>query len=284
MGKSALTKKVITFQQSGQGEEKLIQEIALYIYSSFPVKTYLSKDQRGDFICSVYNEIGRIMNRFSFKGKPFEAYLNIILKWRIKSYLSRTAMKKDIISITNDAHFIYTAQLKSPDEHKQGIEIDDEIASVIRNDTDRKRLLFIFMKEYITADPAYLPYVAQLTGYSERWIMDKAEILRHIVYRRIDRYKKLSEKRNKTFFKLYLAEKKQYEAYTEEEKKAYAVEAKMLKERLHRTNRDLSKFPFYPTHREISAVIGIPKGTIDSGLFYLKKSFYCSHKDSGKAA
>jgi DNA-directed RNA polymerase specialized sigma24 family protein len=28
-----------------------------------------------------------------------------------------------------------------------------------------------------------------------------------------------------------------------------------------------------PTHRDIADVLGIPKGTVDSGLYYLKESF-----------
>ncbi len=284
MTKSKLTEKVLSFQQSGRGRELLIHEIALLVYSSFLLKTSLSEDQTGEFLCFFYRDMDHLINRFSYQGKPFEAYLNIILKWRLKSFLSRTSRKKETVSIVNDARFINIIQQEYPVLEKEMIKVDPETAGMVQSITDKKRILILFMKEYVISDPEYLPHVALITGFPEKWIEVRAEMLKRMVYRRIRRYRTLSEKRNRTFFKLYLTEKKLSEAYTAEDISIYTSEITTLNNRLRLTNKELSRVSFHPTNREISMVTGIPKGTIDSGMFYLRKLLHDTSDRYGKAA
>ena len=271
MTKSILTKKVLAFQHSGRGRGLLVHEIVLFVYSSFMLKTSLSEDQTGEFLCFFYRDLDHLINCFSYQGKPFEAYLNVILKWRLKSFLSRISRKKEAISIVNDARFVNIIQQEYPVLEREAVRVDPQTAEFVQSTTDKKRILILFMKEYVTTDPEYLPHVAHMTGFPEKWIEVRAEMLKRMVYRRIKRYRVLSEKRNRTFFKLYLTEKKLADAYTTEDISTYAAEIKILNKRLLITNKELSRVSFHPTNREISMVTGIPKGTIDSGLFYLRK-------------
>ncbi len=284
MTKSNLTEKVQAFQVSGRNKESLVKEIALYVFSSFLIKNYLTEDQAGDFLCSFYHEIERIIHRFSYQGKPFEAYLNTILKWRIKTFVSRASREKYALRIVNDARFVNTIEQRYlPEDEVLGDRGAQTVKSNL-NRADKKRLMLLYMKEYLVADPKYLTHVARITGFPERWIVERAEMLKVMVYKRIKRYKRLLEKRNRTFFKLYLTEKRQLEAYTPKEIQLYASRAKVLSLRLRQTNRELSRFSLRPTHREIAQVTGIPKGTVDSGMFYLKRSFSDTNGDHKKAA
>ncbi len=284
MTKSILTEKVLAFQHSGRGRELLVHEIALFVYSSFILKTSLSEDQTGEFLCFFYRDMDHLINRFSYQGKPFEAYLNFILKWRIKSFLSRISKKKEAVSIVNDARFVNIIQQEYPVLKKESVRVDPQTAELVQSTTDKKRILILFMKEYVTSDPEYLPHVAHMTGFPEKWIEARAEMLKRMVYRRIKRYRVLSEKRNRTFFKLFLTEKKLADAYTTEDISTYAAEIKVLNKRLILTNKELSRVSFHPTNREISIVTGIPKGTIDSGLFYLRKLLNDTRNTGNKAA
>lgn len=293
MKENNLTEKVQRYQQTGLNKTELIQEIAVYTYSSVLLKKYLTEDQKGDFLCFFYSEMENLIERFHFIGKPFEAYLHTILKWRIKTFLVRDSKKRDVLHILKDRHFL--EPLHTID---RGIHADDEIeissaalqvfhgvnTDPIPANSDKNRLLFLFLKEYTVSNPDYLPYISKITGYSEEWIIERAEILRTYVRKRMKRFKILTEKRNRTFFQLYLMEKKLHEAYTDSEKKLYSDKIKILTRRLQMVNKEISKISLHPTHREISSVMRIPKGTIDSGLYYLKKSFLKIDMEEEKSA
>ena len=44
------------------------------------------------------------------------------------------------------------------------------------------------------------------------------------------------------------------------------------KKRLAAVIDEMSRVPASPTHKDIAAVLGIPKGSVDSGIYYLKSA------------
>jgi len=285
MKTSLITKKVLDYQKTHEKKTELIQNIASYIYSCHIVNNYLTADQKSEFLCFFYKEIEHTVEKFSYNGKPFEFYLGTILKWRIKSYLHQVTIDRQISHTLQDAHFIQCERIDYKDYFsKKEFEIHKRISGILLTEIDRSRLLYLFFKEYFIADQRYLPYISKMTGYQEEWILRQIEKLRGILENRLKRFRMLSEKRNRTYFQLYQIEKKKYNAAMRENTDLMTVKIKILEKRLHTTNKEIAKFSIRPTHREISDITGIPKGTIDSGFYYFKKHCRKIMDESEKAA
>ncbi|MCK5200436.1 MAG: hypothetical protein KAR21_18905, partial [Spirochaetales bacterium] len=48
---------------------------------------------------------------------------------------------------------------------------------------------------------------------------------------------------------------------------------KSLRKKINSMNREISNAIVRPTHKDLADILQIPKGSIDSGIFYIKNSF-----------
>ena len=80
----------------------------------------------------------------------------------------------------------------------------------------------------------------------------------------------IREKRNCQFCRLFqLHQKLHYEA-DNAEKEVITARIEKTKSRICKLNRILKSITQMPAHRDIAEIMGIPKGSVDSGLYYLK--------------
>ncbi|MCD6397755.1 MAG: hypothetical protein J7L71_09460, partial [Spirochaetaceae bacterium] len=57
------------------------------------------------------------------------------------------------------------------------------------------------------------------------------------------------------------------------EKKDFIIKIERLRTIISKINNQISKAPSRPTHQDLADVLGIPRGSIDSGIYYLKSAF-----------
>ncbi len=284
MEKSELTQKVILFRKTGFNGKKLEHEIASRIYTSPILRRHLTAEQTSAFLCWFYPEILGLARRFRYRGKPFEAYINYVLLRRINSFMRRDLSKKEVQNIFEDGRFepeIKSCDLRSGTAFR---EENSETEFFWLADAGKKRILYLFLREYSVSDPGKLSVVSGLTGYDDRWVQECGKRLRMMVYSRSKRYKAIKRRRNYTYYLLFRTERRLLKAITEEERKNLRKEITALKKSLITANTTLEKISRRPTHREIAEVTGNPKGSVDSGLFYLKKSFEASRGNEKRCA
>lgn len=273
MEKSNLTQAVEDFKRTGENEKEIIEEVACQIYFSPLLKKYLSREQRNDFLSLFYTGIPFLIRNYHYSGKPFEAYLHFIAKKRVLSYLKKQKEQHEITSIIEDAHFSQEVYQPAFTEDKTAAEetLVNNIKKVGK--ISNKRILFLFLREFSVSDPQKLSAASRLTGYDEEWIQQCADKLRVLVYRRIKRAEELKQYRNKTYFSLFLTERRLSDTVYESERKPLRDKITKLKKKLITINTALARTHPYPTHNEIALVTGDPKGSVDSGLYYIKKTF-----------
>ena len=80
------TDELMLYQRTGIGYEGLIKSIGLHVYSILKSKYKMDEDDRSDFFCMFYPKIPNMIKRFEYHGTPFEIYLNVSLKWNMKSF------------------------------------------------------------------------------------------------------------------------------------------------------------------------------------------------------
>ncbi len=284
-----MTEEVLRYKQSGSGFSDLHKRICLFVYRYPQGRLNWTEDECGDFFLFFYPKIPGLIRRFEYRGKPFEAYLAGTLRWQAKTFaqeqkrLRRRCQlleRQDLWVVEEEEPKICASKpLSMPKEMKRiiGMTRDGKIAT----ESKSKRLLFLILKECQFIDDTFLHYAADITGCEFTKLCSCVESLKAKLQKRKMRIAALEERRNKAFFRCNYLEERLRMCIIPEEQENLARAITRLKQSLSHTREALARVPLSPTHRDIAEVLGIPKGTVDSGLFYLKsdmKTLYSNKK------
>ena len=109
MEKTTLTTLVLQFQETGKGKDELFRDISLKVYY-YPRNKYgWSYDECSDFYCFFYPRIHTLIHNFTDRGKPFEAYLNVTLRFQLKTFIYKKAKQRRYNKIVAQESFLELA-------------------------------------------------------------------------------------------------------------------------------------------------------------------------------
>ncbi len=276
----SLKERVLYYQQTGIGLQDIICHLAPKIYH-FPKSKHGSKeDDCGEFFVYFYPRLIRTVRKFRDQGKPFEWYFNSVLCWQYRSY-SRKHWREEMSwgLIARAAIWAGNAVLALDPE----IEVSCRTVSVIKKlfDTDRtgrirkevhrKCFLFWILKYARRIDSEVIGRIHQLTGYEENWLDDVVEELRLRKEPQEERLMSLTERVNRTFCRARLLEERLSSERDREMIRRYSEALIRAKHSIDLTRSKISRIPLSPSNRQIGEVLDVPKGTVDSSLYSLKK-------------
>jgi RNA polymerase sigma factor (sigma-70 family) len=275
----SLTQKVLRWQQTGQGLEEIVAAIAPRVYH-FPRRTMgWDEDACGDFYVFVHSRMLRLVARFQDQGKPFESYLWAVLGWQLRNFARERRDRERAWRVSLRVGYAEEERSRAP-----AVDADpcDEApgTSALRNpvllrslstDADRRHLLFLLLKCCRLLDPADAGPLAAAAGVSVRYLLDTASALRPMRQARERRLDIFRCRRNRSYTAVQLLEA-ECASETDPERLA-ALQARLERARrcMHSSSRRMARVGVSPTNREIALVLGIPKGTVDSGLYWLKR-------------
>ena len=277
-----LTKKVLHFQHTGEGFEDLTNATSVFIYSLLSKRYRLDSDERSDFFCQFYPQIPVLFHRFSYRGKPFHHYLLATLKWQVRTFIAeRKARKRQRLFFEQECLWnspfskdTFTVHEDPPAlslKARTVFNIDKE--RPVDNPVQRKRLLLLMMKGSMHIGQHIAQRIALLTGYSPSWIFSCVQKLKEIVLNRSGRLDELRIKRNKYFVKIYnIHIEIAFELYPRKREQLFS-ELTFYKSRMEQIIHEISRCSQAPTHTDIAEVMNIPKGSVDSGIYYISNSF-----------
>ena len=269
-----LTQKVLLFQKTGEGLQKIVEEIGPRVYQ-FPRRTMgWDEDACGDFYVFIHPRIIRLLHRFRNQGKPFESYLWAVLNWQLRNFARdrRKDERRWQVSLRVDPGALVTLEDRSAD----GDDLDAWASSAaltrcLRSPADRRNFLFLVLKHSHGLDPDRAPALARLAGVSANRLLTLAAALRDQRAGREKRQELFRGRRNKCYAAIRLLET-ELQAETDPEKTASLQERlRRVRHRMRVAMDHLSRVALAPTNLEIGRLLGVPKGTVDSGLFWLKK-------------
>lgn len=134
----------------------------------------------------------------------------------------------------------------------------------------RQRLLILVLKNIVFISENDYLSVFPLLGPGREEAVKFRDLLFEFLIRKFERKKKLELKRCENYYKLTLAEKKRSEEIDKETVRRIDEQRKLYRKRLKRLDRQINSIPMHPSNEEISVILGLPKGSVDSGLYYLK--------------
>lgn len=276
-----LTRDVLAYQKSGTGYKELIDKIALLVYNHPPMRRKWSEDECGDFLCHFYPRIKRMIASFEDRGKPFEALLSVALKWQMKGYaLNRTKQQKQerflrTVALWNMPDSESTGEFveESPDEFspsiKQVLKIDER--GVISNSGLRNRLLFLLLLDAKYVSERHVQVISRLTGYTVYWLEEKLEKARQLLINREQKLKAYRNRQYSALFELYHIQERLLDCLDPEEREVLSGQLEHISIKVRKAEEGIRKNSRGPSHREIAEILQVPKGTVDSGLYYLRK-------------
>ena len=292
-----LTRRVVSYQQSGEGLADLVRDLSAATYQ-FPLRNRrCTEDDCGEFLLFVAARISGMVHRYDFRGVAFEAYLHTNLKWLLRTYLKRrdrrlrearlayrAALWHDTNSEVVDVGPLYD-QGRRPGE----VGCDDvDRATPVRDPLpfgpwfnrvqtvghSRRRVMIIALKACLYLSESDIAMVADLTGFEREWLCESWLRLRARLNCRRHGYDVLRLRRNRLFVRLQSSHDRLYACCDHAERLRLLHENAVMRQRLTRLRLKISRIPRCPTNQEIAEVTGIPKGTIDSALYYAKRKLF----------
>ena len=278
-----LKKMLISYRNGSLSKRKIVEAISLFVYK-FPFKKYRWKeDDCSDFFSYFYPKIGKIIDSFKITEVPFEAYLIKTLKLQIKTFalkkttdeINRKILKnKEFWSYgsycaESDANF-YKNDPESTCSFIKKMFSDDKVKYGNRNKTLKKRILLLVLKNINYIKETEISAIAEILDRDKEWLQEAFSKIRQKIEKRIKRKTLFEERRNRHFCKLYQFQELFCNAEISEEKEKYFLEIIKIKSYINSLTAIINAIPVEPAHKDIAEVMNIPKGSVDSGIFYFR--------------
>ncbi len=288
---SELTHEVLSGRGKAGLRQDLIEKISKIVYSYPKKHLRWDEDDVGDFFCTFYPKIEGIIDRFVYKGKPFEAYLASSIRWQLKTFAKKKALQHaEDQALRSESKFWYICELHAGQRYpypgsllveEHSCDYSTELSQVLRIEPDGKiedpawarRFMYLLFRNVTYIDDSMIEHAARLSGFEPGYILGCATELRERLEEKKNRHRILSEKRNALHIRV-LQLTTLMSAETDNGRiQEYQKQIRLAENRIKKINREQKSSPLLPTHKDIAEVLGVAKGSVDSGLYYLRKAF-----------
>jgi len=280
---STLTERVLRFQETGQGQAELLALVAARVYGYPRVRGSRSEDDPGEFYLFFYPRLLRSLRRFRDQGKPFEWYLQSVLRWQYLIYVRVKRRRERQWNAGALPAFWETSELEAPcpvpEPPAPSRDAVEELAARLALNAegrltrpgDRTRLLAFAMKQVRSLGAEELVRLAAATGVPEAGLESACRALRQALEPRERRLESLRDRRERAYASLCLLEQQLTRETDPAVQERLARRLERVRRCLRRSQERIARVPREPSNRQVAAALGLPKGTVDSALFSLKR-------------
>ena len=279
----SLTQQVRSYQQSGEGLREILAEISLRVYR-YPLGRFgFSEDDCGEYYLFVYPRLLRTIERFQDRGKPFEWYLNSVLCWQLKEYRRRRLSSEENWGIAAQPGFWEyggqpawsrggcsgaTAAFGEPKPAM--LEALRRVCGPRVSRAAGRRLLFWALKHPARLVAEDIRTLAGLSGLPVSLLEQAVREVERTLLHREERLHRLYLRRNRAYARCLHFHAQLTRELDPERKEQIRCRLDKARSCLHRTLDRLSGIRLRPSNREIARALQVPKGTVDSSLYWLK--------------
>jgi DNA-directed RNA polymerase specialized sigma24 family protein len=275
-GMKNLTEKVLQYQKTREGLRDIVNEIGPRIYQ-FPRRTMgWDEDACGEFYVFVHPRLIRLLDRFRDQGKPFESYLWAVLSWQLRNFArdrnrEERRWKVSLRVEPGAAVGIDDHGCEEDEPEAEALQASAAIARCVVSAADRRNFLFLALKcsRLINAENA--PALARVAGITTAALMTLIAALRDVREARENRHEMFRCRRNKAYAAIRLLETELAGEVEPANRQSLEDALGRMRRRMSAAMQRMSRVGLAPTNLEISRALGVPKGTVDSGLYWLKR-------------
>jgi len=265
----------------------------------FPLHSkYCSEEDCAEFFLSFYARIPYIIEHYQEQGKGIEAYLRTCLKWHMKTYLKSKLKENRVQQFAVSEWKLITPAwveeetlgteicessppLQKKNAWKKGRKISPKRKKTAETQPDlaptvtekqAKKLLLLSLKAAYDLEDRTIETIAQSIGMHQEVLFHLIEVTRTTLLKKEERFRRLQEKRSKLYFRICSLQEEMERSTNLLAKETFIQRLSRLKYYFQKLQNKLSRHYLAPTHQKVAEILGIPKGSIDSTLYYLKKS------------
>jgi len=224
-----------------------------------------NREERDDFISSLYPRIRRAIDRYRETGSTFEIYINTLVRLAAKEFRANAArnyVKETAAWITQIPDMYACENETEYDDHP-----DTEPVKL----KNPRQLLILTLKccNHVTED--FLEKVSPLLGIKPETLKAMIDRLRRQREQRITEASRMRESISTQLYRCIFYQK-ELEALTENDIIVQRFQ-KLLEHgqnRLKKMRRRLARVRLDPTNSQIAKLLGLSKGTVDTVLYTLR--------------
>lgn len=274
-----LTARVMQYQSDGLGLRGVEHDVAVIAYRYIRNNRRLDEDEAGDFFSLYYPRIMALIPQFRYRGRPFEVYLYVSIRWNIIRYCRKKMQKNLEQQMYRMTSFWEVHQSEPPYSSDSSWKTPDQYPPLTK--TTRKRIIYLALRESEYLNNAMIEEIVAYLEIDRRWFMNCVTALKEKTSHRRQRLDRLRRYRNQDFYRSHLLQIRFEKCFDPDHREDLRKKILDLDRRLKNLNEKIKKAHLHPTNHEISEVLSVPKGTIDSGIFYLRKA-YLPEESGGK--
>ncbi len=277
-----MTHQVLVYQSTvsdgdrGENHRVLMDELSLHVYTFPGYRKSLREEEWSDFLLSVTNRLHTIVMNFEYRGLSFLCYLNKVLSWQLRTFYRddqkcrneewiherESIIEYDFCRENEDAEFSLIEKLKCI--------VETSKMTPVRMESLKHRLLLMVLKNIASlSEDDYLGAFPFLGPSKQKAVLLRSELLTALE-KKCRRREILTLKRNENYFRLNFHEKKRSSCVDRHQCASLENRSCLYRRRIRRLDEQLKAIPLMPSNEDIAGVLKIPKGSVDSGLFYLR--------------
>lgn len=273
---------------TGKGKERIFAAIAEQLYREPQLYGFEDEDAAAEALLRHRERILRLVERYVPRGSSFEAYLATSLRFIARSMrrVRKREAERELVCEKAESLSLEGRDQASADESESlldfpGSESDHSLC--VRRRAFAKRLLYLFLKCSWSATETETRNVARAAGLSEDWLAAALGQSRRFLEAERNRYERLALRRDRAWVRVHLLENRLAEELEEARRESLGAALTRAREAHRSALTELRAFKPLVPNAIVARILGVPKGTVDSGLFYLKHTS-SSPKWAGRSA
>jgi hypothetical protein len=289
MEKQRLHDLVVSYRHGSIGREAVFERIAGAVLQNPARFGFDGEDDAAEALSRYRERICCLVDRYVDRGVPFDAFLVTSMHFiaRTVRRVRRLEREREVVCETSEG---WKVEARYEDDMRSVMEAparsvcrgtlavastcaarDSRRLSEPELAAFRNRIVFLYLKCAWEADDEKTERVAAAASVPVDWLAAaSAQSLRSLEAERI-RFERLAERRDRAWGRIRLLEGRLREEADRVARSRMADSLSRERARLERARSELHAFRPVVPNSVVARILGIPKGTVDSGLFYLKK-------------
>jgi hypothetical protein len=224
------------------------------------------RDEFADYLCGLYPYLSRAIDTYKEAGSSFDAYICSIVRRSAKVHHLREVAHH----VTEYACWEALAEEGVVTSGNMPAYLDaEEIPKPVSNP---RQVLILLLKSYFFVSDDFIVRVAPAIGVNIEKLTALLNKIHELCAERDEKILRLKEQLHVQYYRC-VSYRKRLEAFSE-----YSPQSELLHRYLERAysnyatiKQRLASINLEPSNRQIAEVLGIPKGTVDSTLYALKR-------------
>lgn len=297
----SITGRVLEYQAARSGLDRVIAAISEMVYRYPAGRFGFSEEDGAEFLINFYPRIRRLVERYRPSGATFEDYLRTTMRWQLRSFAAARTSERVVIAAATDR--LTAAEIAGHDVAAEDPPTNDPARQVRRatpssgpryprkrpanrpsalglepngpkrarlTPGEAQRLICLALKSRDAFDEQGLERLSRMTGCELGWLEARYHELRVLNEALRAKRERIRERRDQAWFRMRCVETRLREASAAERERLQA-ERERWHLRYERSCARLERVQNAPTHAQIAAVLGIAKGTVDSGIYTIRQ-------------